>query len=162
MDKKNIKTVELVILGVLAILYSIVIVSLFGVGLFYEGVLFCSIPIILILLIKFKIDFIKETALVVLGSLIVTYFVLLFSFLKTYHIVESIVLIFIFIVIMFCIKSKKKVMEVLLDSLYSFFRFLLVVLIFVCLVAIVLGVVVLISLNDCSGIQLAYINFMYN
>ena len=73
---------------------------------------------------------IKELALIMLGALIVAYFVLVFVLLKMNYIFIGILLILALIGFLYIIRSKKKIIIVLLDALYSFCRFLLWFLIF--------------------------------
>ena len=91
--------------------------------------MFSLISIVLVLFIKFRLKFVKEVALISLGALMVSYFILTYFLFKTNYVWIGILLILLFICFIYIIKSKKRVIIVLLDSLYSFFRFLLVILI---------------------------------
>ncbi len=137
MNKKYEKTVEWIVLSCLLIICCVLMFSFFSVGHVLEGILFSLIPIVLILFIKFRLKFVKELALISLGALIVSYFVLVYFLFKTHYIFEGISLVALFICFMFIIKSKKEIIIVLVDALYSFVRFLLVILmaiiiIFIC------------------------------
>ena len=126
MNKKYEKTIEWIVLSCLLISYCVLTFVFFSINHFEEGILFSLIPIVLMLVIKLKLEFFKELALISLCTLIVSYFVLTYFLFKTNYVWIGILLILLFICFIYIIKSKKKIVIVLLDSLYSFFRFLLV------------------------------------
>ena len=159
--KKSFNIVEFIVLRLLVILTFILFFPFIAGGLFFEGILYSSIPIVLIFIIKYKMKAIQEIALIILGGLIATYFTFLFYFLVTYHIFESILLILILIGFLYIIKSKKKIIIVLLDALYSFCRFLLWFFIFM-FILIIIFCIILIIINIIYPPGDVYINFICN